>query len=508
MTFWSLQSGYHHVGIHPAYFPYLGLEYDGTYYSFGLSHAPCVFTKIMRQVVKFLRSHGITVVSYVDDWWFAAPTYQAAVNLRNFILDLFRHLRLCINAKSALEPAQSVEFLGFIICSVSMMFSVPEKKLCKLQDRLRDTANRILACRAKKANFSMSARALASIVGVLMSMALAIAPARIHTRSLYRDIDVTQRQFRWNAPGPVSVEAQDELLWWNANLAQYNGRCAIRPERIFVVTTDASSIGLGGFVTTEVGDLSFQQQWTAAESLQTPAWREMTAIIRALNHFQPQLQNVNLLIRSDNTNAVSYIVNGGGHSAELTAIAREIWNFALQNCAYIEAEWIPGAQNQLADYLSRWFAPADYQLSPAVFQRIIKRYGMPDVDRMAVATTAKLARYNSINPYDPAAEAVDCFTVDWSRDFNYVFPDPSVILRVVRHAQACHAKMIIVVPEWPSQPWWPILQAAAVSPPLHLGRGRTVCAPGPSLMFAAKSAQSFGSYLLPEWLLLAFLVQF
>lgn len=457
----------------------------------------------MRQVVKFLRALGITVISYVDDWLFAAPSYEAAVNLRDFILALFRHLRLFINEKSALEPAQQVEFLGFIICSVSMMFSVPDKKLRKLQDRLKDTAERILACRAKDVIFQLSARVLASIVGVLMSMALAIAPARIHTRSIYRDIDITQRQFRWNAPGPVSTEAQDELLWWNANLAQYNGRCAIRPERIFVITTDASSVGLGGFVTTEVGDLSFQQQWTPAEALQTPAWREMTAILRALNHFRPHVRHMNLLIRSDNTNAVSYILNGGGRSPELTAIARDIWNFALENCTYIEAEWIPGAQNQFADYLSRWFAPADYQLSAAAFRRIVNRYGLPEVDRMALASTAKVARYNSVSPFDPAAEAIDCFTVDWSRDFNYVFPDPAVILRVVRHARACKAKMIIVVPEWPSQPWWPILQAAAVSPPLHLGRGYTACEPGPSLLFGSASAS-----FLPEWLLLAFLVQF
>lgn len=497
----DLESGYHHAMVDPRFFPYLGFNFDGIFYEytvlpFGLSHAPYAFTKIMRQVVKFLRGLGITVVSYVDDWFFAASTYQAAVNLRNFIVDLFRHLHLFINQKSSLEPSQRVEFLGFIIDSTTMMFEVPADKLRRLQNRLREASASIVSCRARQVQFQMSARALASIVGTLMSMALAIAPARIHTRSIYRNIDVTQRQFRWNAPAVVSFEAQEELLWWNENLARYNGRCAIRPERIFVVTTDASKVGFGGFVTTDIGDLSFQQHWTPFESLQTPAWREMTAILRALHHFRPVLQHVNLLVRSDNTNAVQYIVNGGGASRDLTLIAKEIWNFALQNCAFIDAEWIPGAQNNLADYLSRWFAPADYRLSPQSFRRIVNRFGLPDVDRMAVAATAQVARYNTANPFDRAAEALDCFTVDWSRDFNYVFPDPAVILRVVRHAQACRARMIIVVPEWPSQPWWPLLQASAISAPLHLGRGQTVCVLGPSLAS------------LPEWLLLAFLVQF
>eukprot|EP00741_Cyanophora_paradoxa_P010054 tig00001729_g9739.t1 len=109
----DLESGYHHVPVSPQDWRNMGFEFDSKFYvytvlPFGLKHSPFAFVKIMRQVVNYFRRFGIFVVNYVDDWWFAAPTYEKACELRDFVLKTFAALKLVVNSKSELTPAQSV----------------------------------------------------------------------------------------------------------------------------------------------------------------------------------------------------------------------------------------------------------------------------------------------------------------------------------------------------------------------------------------------------------------
>ena len=56
------------------------------------------------------------------------------------------------------------------------------------------------------------------------------------------------------------------------------------------------------------------------------------------------------------------------------------------------------------------------------------------------------------------AEAIDAFTVHWGGgENNWWCPPPSLIIRVIRHAEVCKAKGTLVVPYWESTPFWPVL---------------------------------------------------
>jgi hypothetical protein len=72
MITFDLKSGFHHVDIHPAYMQYLGFEWKNSYYAysvcpFGCSSSGLIFSKILRELVKRWRSHGLSVVMYLDD---------------------------------------------------------------------------------------------------------------------------------------------------------------------------------------------------------------------------------------------------------------------------------------------------------------------------------------------------------------------------------------------------------------------------------------------------------
>ena len=90
-----------------------------------------------------------------------------------------------------------------------------------------------------------------------------------------------------------------------------------------------------------------------------------------------------------------------------------------------------------------------------------------EIDLLASHLNAQYERYVSFRP-DPEAFAVDAFSQSWqSLDF-YAFPPFSVITRVLQKVRWDRAEGIIVVPLWPTQVWWPVLQAMTVGTPILL----------------------------------------
>lgn len=58
---------------------------------------------------------------------------------------------------------------------------------------------------------------------------------------------------------------------------------------------------------------------------------------------------------------------------------------------------------------------------------------------------------------NPGCELVDAFTVTWSKENNWLFPPPYPIPHVVRLMSAGGEHGTLLVPQWPSAVWWPLL---------------------------------------------------
>ena len=78
------------------------------------------------------------------------------------------------------------------------------------------------------------------------------------------------------------------------------------------------------------------------------------------------------------------------------------------------------------------------------------------MDRFATVLTKQLNRYCS-KYRNPGSEAVNALTVDWTHENNWIFPPPLLVPNVLRHMSACRAEGALIVPEWPSAAWWPLL---------------------------------------------------
>ena len=222
MITFDLKSGYHHVDINKEFWPYLGFswQYPGgcrrffmfRVLPFGLSTACYVFTKLLRPLVKHWRSNGRQAVIYIDDGICAASTLAEMERHSKAIQADLRGAGFVLNTeKSKLVPHQEGEWLGCNISLSSGCFRVPDEKI----DRLKNSVWGILHPNR------VHVRSVASIVGQIMSMSLALGPiARLRTRALYAIINNCTS---WHAYLSLGEEAREELLFWQSNVVTLNG---------------------------------------------------------------------------------------------------------------------------------------------------------------------------------------------------------------------------------------------------------------------------------------------
>jgi len=102
-------------------------------------------------------------------------------------------------------------------------------------------------------------------------------------------------------------------------------------------------------------------------------------------------------------------------------------------------------------------------LNPSIFSLLDALWGPHSVDRFANPSNAQLERFNS-RFWSPGSEAVDAFTCTWAGENNWWCPPVYLIPRVIRHAQSTCCKGTLIIPQWVSSPFWPLLFPDGVNP--------------------------------------------
>ena len=142
-TTFDLTSGYHHIEIHPEHRKFLGFEWtfeDGStrYFQFcvlpfGLASACYVFTKILRPFTKRWRGRGIKAIIYIDDGIAASRSFEIAKSVRELVRhDLLSAGFVINNEKSDFNPKTKGKWLGTVIDTRELTFTIPQEKIAKL----------------------------------------------------------------------------------------------------------------------------------------------------------------------------------------------------------------------------------------------------------------------------------------------------------------------------------------------------------------------------------------
>lgn len=458
----DLKDGFLHVPVSEEHRQYLSFQWNGHYYQwkvlpFGLCCSPYYFCKTLRPIVAFLRTWGIRLTVYVDDFYLCAQR-KNIVSHRDMLLETLTDLGLRVNAdKSHLQPTQTIEHIGYNVSSVSdsgrPVISVVARRLQTLRHDVRRLLNK----------GQCTARGLARITGQCVSMAWAITPGKLLLRASYR---LLSTRTGWESTLQVTTEVREELVWWLHAATSWNVY-EVAPTVIDLqIATDASHLGYGGCV---VGtELYTSGEWNKRVSVQSSNYRELLAILMTLLAFKDSVRGKVVELLSDNITAVAYVKYKGGPCADLTQVAKAIWATALDIGASLVCRHIAGKDNVMADLLSRTPDKHDWMLHPQLFKFIDHMWGPHTVDRFASLKSTQLQRFNS-RFFEAGSEGVDALAQqNWGHENNWVNPPFCLLTSVLDIVKRQGATATVIAPRWPAQPWYHTLQELSVTLPIKI----------------------------------------
>lgn len=452
----DLEDAYYMVSVHKSHRKYLRFMFEKELYQynclpFGLCTAPRLFTKIMRPVITLLRSQGFLSNIYLDDLLLIGLSYANCQENVNQTVSLLKRLGLRVNMKkSQLVPSQNIEYLGFCYCSKSMTISLPVDKKNRIHSMTKGAMARQI----------VNILEVSKLIGVLISASPAVNYSMIHTKVLELDkLRSLLVHGSYSGHLVLSSKSCEELNWWHTRILDsvmpiYNDNFK------YEIETDSSKSGWGAF---SMGKTT-RGFWSFDESKYHINVLELLAIRNGLQSLLGNAHDCQILVRVDNTTALSYVNRQGGCRSWLCLLqAKDIWNWAESKGIHLVATYINTKDNIRADKASRELRDEnDFGLDKSTFNKITQRFFNPDIDLFASSLTTKCAKYCSWYP-DPMCTKVDAFSFKWPDKF-YAFPPFSLIDKALAKIRFEMSTGIIVVPYWKSQAWYPMLEAMRTSP--------------------------------------------
>lgn len=180
---------------------------------------------------------GIRLIIYLDEILITSETKELAQIHIAITVNLLSSLGFVINEdKSLYEPTQELEFLGFLVNSVTMCLYLPKDKSVDPEGLPKTHRQPYVV---SKSFVSSSGKAF-----ILNSSGI---PSPLHYRFLMRAKNVALKRTQSYDESTLSLDqgAQQELLWWRDHLAACNGRCLLGSKEDLVIATDASNLGWG-----------------------------------------------------------------------------------------------------------------------------------------------------------------------------------------------------------------------------------------------------------------------
>ncbi len=303
----DLKDAYFHVSILPRHRPFLRFAFEGRAWQyrvlpFGLSLSPRVFTKVVEGALTPLREVGVRILNYLDDWLILAQSREQLGDHRDLVLRHLSQLGLRVNwEKSKLSPVQRISFLGVELDSVSMTARLTEER-----------AQAVLNCLSSfRGRNVVPLKQFQRLLGHMASGAAVTSLGLLHMRPLQHWLHSRVPRWAWRRGTlrvGISQQCRRSLSPWTDLAFLRAGVPLEQVSRHTVVTTDASSTGWGATCNGQAAS----GLWTGPRLLWHINCLELWAVHLALRQFRPLLLGKHVLVRTDNTAAVSYINRLGG----------------------------------------------------------------------------------------------------------------------------------------------------------------------------------------------------
>ncbi len=469
----DIKDGFYHIGLARAEWRWMGFKINETSYMFkampmGCQKSPFVFCQMIKVLTRYFRRHGIVCVQYVDDFWFAAETFEKLAEIIQFVLKIFNKAGIKVNMKkSILTPVERIIFLGYIISTVD--------NCCKVfveGDRIfRIILQLQLIIEAK----SVWKKKLAEVCGKLISFKFAFPFAQPFVAGIFRLFGANPR---WNIELDIPKTIKDDLeilveLLKGAQPVKFN---RVPTKHIF---TDASLYGFGGWILNQPLSSNIAQHWVD----ETSHINNLEGLA-VLNCIKLWIEN-KIIIAGDvislNVDSMVFLgvmTRNVSKHKKLNDILKQIWLLTLKyDVAILKHTYVKSEAN-LADANSRNLDYADWKF--VGLKKIQQFFNVEaTIDRFADGANRLCKKFNS-RFICAETSGVDALAQnDWNDEVNLVVPPFALVDQVMTLVSTLeNAICLLVIPEtnqWTpfwihSRPWmklskWDFVQGASKKEP-------------------------------------------
>ena len=351
--------------IKPSQWILMGFEWLGYFFidfrlPFGLRSSPGIFNRFADAVCWILQHiYNLTLtIHYSDDYFFIALHPNTATEEFQTAVQAFKDLGLPVAIEKTVPPTTCLPFLGIQLDSTDLSMSVPEEKQSELLALLHSWVGRRKCTKTE----------LLHLTGKLQHICKVVRPGRIFLRRLY---DLTMKVERGHHHIYLNEQGRGDIRWWIDFLPGWS-RSSIIPEPNIVLAsdiqlfTDASKLGFGGIY----GHRWIQGTWppnmlalNSGRAIDID-YLELFAIYAACATWGYLWAGKRIVIHTDNLPITNVWQAGTSKSPRLMVLVRALFLEAANHQFLLFLKFIPGVQNTIADYISRFQVQKFKDLTP------------------------------------------------------------------------------------------------------------------------------------------------
>ena len=306
----------------------------------GLSGSPWTFARLGQEIFgELLDEDGL--VLFIDDLCLYGPTFEQHLVTWRKVLELLRQNNLKLKpSKTHLFSNTGLKFLGHQIGPEGIAPN-PAKLKCIAQHPTPTTVKEVRSFVALCSFFRKHVPNFATIASPLNKL----TRKGVH--------------FKWTEECDHAFEALKTALV-ESNLLTYPDFKSPEP---FIVATDASQVGLGGWISQERDGerrpiAFYSRSFSSAEVNYSTIEKEALAIVACIQAFHYYLHGRHFILESDHA-PLKYVLSHA-QKGRVQNTRLERWKLALQGLDMM-IRYIPGTQNTVADSLSRGTLPLSWR---------------------------------------------------------------------------------------------------------------------------------------------------
>ena len=349
----DLRHAYRQIPVDPRDYCYLGYYWEDMFYfdtvlAMGQRNAAMACSRTTDAIMYMHQQRGHRGTNYLDDL-IGVSAVGDGWEAYNSLGELLYDLGLIENLVKACPPSTIQLVLGILINTIDGTLSVPEERMEEIILLVGEWQDKVRTTKVE----------LQSLIGKLQFVTKCVLQSRVFMNRLLE----TLRSMSSKKSVRLSKSFKKDLRWWGMFIEQYNGVSYIpsfvwaEPDVTFA--TDSCMVGCGGISAGQYFHTSFPDE-IAEQDL--PIHRlEMLAVLVAVRLWGVYCEGMKVSIYCDNESVVQVINSSKTKDAFLATCLRELWLEVATYGFQLRAIHLPGEENRVADWLSRWECGPEYR---------------------------------------------------------------------------------------------------------------------------------------------------